>query len=122
MTLLKFELSPHVLQFTCGSEYPSSSKEELVQVHDRSASGGLKVEGYGVKIRQRTLVFEHMPRADYDALVDWYYNISQGALLEFEYTDEMGATNTVKIITGSMSFSEVYLDTWSGALELELIT
>ncbi len=121
MTTLKFHLAPHTLQFECGSEYPGSHYDEVVQVTDRTAGGTLQVETLGVTIEQKTLAFTHMPKADYDALVNWYKTISQGALHTFEYTDEFGTIRNVKILSGSMDFAEVFLNTYSGSLQLEVV-
>ena len=121
MTLLKFELAPHELQFTCGSEYPYDNSEELVQVRDRTAAGNLRVEGYGVTIKRRTLLFAHMPKVDYDSLLNWYYNVADGALNAFTITDEFGLQEEVRIVAGTLDFTERYTDTSSGSLLIEVI-
>jgi len=121
MTLLKFMYGAHTLQFTHGSEYPSQNNNKIVQVKDRSAGGSLKVETLGINIRSLSLVFEHLPADDYHALVNWYYNISVGAMVSFQMVDEYGELLTVKIVSDEIAFEETYLGTWVGVVDLEVV-
>lgn len=122
MTLLKFYLAPHTLQFTTGSEYPADFKDGIIQVIDRTAGGTLKVEGYGVRVEQKTLVFSLLPAADYHALVDWFYNIAEGAMNKFEMTDEYGVVKIVRIVSPELVFKEVFLNTYSGSVQIEVFS
>ena len=109
MTTLKFEFFPHVLEFTSGSEWPAPSRSELTQIQDRSAGNTLRVENLGVNVRNKTLVFSLMPKVDLLALINWYENISVGALNPFEYTDEFGEVFTVRMVSPAIDYTEVLL-------------
>ena len=121
MTALRFSLTPYELNFEHGSEYPTSNSSELVQAQDRTAGGTLRVETLGVTIRRQTIVFTQMPLIDYEALVDWYLNICKGAEEVFDYTNEYGDTFPVRLVSGSIVFTEEYLDIYSGSIVLEFV-
>ncbi len=121
MTLMRFDLAADTLQFECGSEFPTTNREEITQVFDRSAGGSLHVESLGVNIKQRILAFTLMPLVDYNGLVNWYYNVANGAMKVFSFTDEYGVVADVRIISESINFVEAYLDTYSGTLTIEYV-
>lgn len=121
MTLLRFDLAPYSLQFERGSSYPTEYKDEVVQAQDRSAGGELKVENHGVLIKQITLQFVKMSRADYEALVNWFTNVSVGAMRAFQVTDEYGETYQAKIISRSIKFPEIQLNKFTGSIQVEKV-
>lgn len=118
-TLLKFELGGNVLQFEDGSQYPQSTSDRIYQVTDRSAGGQLHVENLGINTKTKTLNFFLMSVGDYTALLNWFLNVAEGSKNTFDYTDEYGNTNEVRIISNILDFSETSFERYSGILVLE---
>ena len=120
-TLMRFDLAPHSLVFEAGADYPATRTNRVFQVQDRSAGGNLRVETLGVQVRTRVLNFNLMSKTDYDNLIDWFLNIVNAGEKDFEFTDEYGDTNTVKIIDNILDFGETSLERYSGTLALEYV-
>lgn len=120
MTLLKFEYFTDILEFQAGSEYPTVQPYEMLQVVDRTSGGKLQVEDLGITIKTITLNFNLMKKVDYDALVNWFLNIANGAANEFQLTDEYGEVFQVRFQESTFGFSEVFLNTFSGTLTMEV--
>lgn len=118
-TLLKFELGVNVLQFEEGASYPASRPVEKLQIVDRTAGGTLQVEELGITIRTRVLSFVDMLKSDYDALENWFDNVSNGALNSFDFTDEYGNTGSVKILENKLDFIEGDFELFNGSITLE---
>ena len=120
-TLMRFDLAHHSLVFEAGADYPATRTNRVFQVQDRSAGGNLRVETLGVQVRTRVLNFNLMSKTDYDNLIDWFLNIVNAGEKDFEFTDEYGDTNTVKIIDNILDFGETSLERYSGTLALEYV-
>ncbi len=118
-TLMKFEYEGNVLQFEDGAEYPATRRTELMQIQDRTAAGTLQVEDLGITLNSRVLVFTLMSKTDYDALIDWFLNIVNGASKVFEFTDEYGITRNAIILDSILEFNEVSLNRYSGQFTVE---
>lgn len=118
-TLMKFVYEGNTLQFEDGAEYPATRRAELMQVQDRTAAGTLQVEDLGIAINSRVLYFTLMTKNDYDALIDWYLNIVNGASKVFEFTDEYGIVRNAIIIDSFLEFNEVSLNRYSGQFTVE---
>jgi len=120
-TLLKFELAPHTLQFSVrGSVYPSARPGRVTQVFDRTAGGEPKVANLGVNIEGRVLIFRMLPRIDYLALRNWYFNVAKGAANPFDFTDEYGEVfENVRIINTLDDFKESFMCLFDGTLVIE---
>lgn len=120
-SLMKFELTPYILEFEAGADYPAKRRAEIFQVTDRTAAGTLQVENLGVTATKRVLNFNLMSKTDYDALLNWYLNVSVGAASSFEFTDEYGNVGTVKILDDEINFDETSLYRYSGSITLEYV-
>ncbi len=120
-TPMKFESTPHILQFEAGGDYPATRTNRVFQVRDRTAGGQLKVETLGIQNKTRVLVFNLMSKVDYTALIDWFLNVVNGGEVDFEFTDEYGDTGTVKITDNILDFTETSLERYSGTLNLEYV-
>lgn len=120
-TSLKFEYLTNSIEFESGASYPERDTHQKYQVVDRSAGGQLHVETLGVSRIIRTLLFQNMSQTDYDALVDWFDNIVNGAEIAFTFTDEYGDSGTVRIIDSTLNFKNVSLGRFSGTLSLEFV-
>lgn len=120
-TLMRFDLAPHSFIFEAGGEYPAGRKDKINQVVDRSAGGKLHVETLGVKEKRRVIIFNLMSKNDYNGLLNWFLNVSNGAENSFSFTDEYGDTGTVKILDDEIDFNEVSFEAYSGQITLEYI-
>ena len=120
-TLMNFKQGTNELFFEAGGDYPASRPVELFQVQDRTAAGILQVEDLGVQTRRRVITFNLMSKADYDALLDWFLNIANGGMIDFEFTDEKGFTGTVKITDQIIDFIETSYESYSGTLNVEYV-
>lgn len=119
MTLMRFDLSPYELQFSCGASYPASLPVKVFGVNDRTAAGTFQYEELGIQTFRRTLQFDRMPKVDYDGLVNWFLNVSEAGKNEFQFTDEYGLVGWVIITDQELFFQEIFLDTFSGSVNLE---
>ena len=117
-TLMKFELGVDSLVFEAGGDYPASRRDTVYQVKDRSAGGKIHVETLGVTTRTRVIVFNLMPKADYDNLRDWFLNVANAGENDFTFTDEYGDSDTVKIMEDEIDFAETSLYVYAGTLTL----
>lgn len=116
---MQFKYGATELNFSQGASYPAERPFELTQVIDRTAAGTLQVEDLGVDIERRVLSWELMPKADYDALLDWFVNVAQGAKNVFSFTDEYGRVGDVRIISPIFDFRETSWERYRGELILE---
>lgn len=120
-TLMKFESGSDVLEFEAGADYPASRPIELFQVQDRTAAGVLQVESLGISVSSRSLIFNLMSLADYEALINWFVNIVNGGEKDFTFTDERGLAGSVKITDNIINFPETDFELFSGVLNLEYV-
>ena len=121
-SLMRFELGANSIAFEAGGDYPAQRVRRVYQVTDRSAGGKLHVETLGIQTIERTISFSLMPKVDYDALVDWFLNVSNGGEYDFTFTDEYGDSGTVKIVDSALDFTEVFYGRYSGSITLEYIS
>lgn len=120
-TLMQFKLNALELNFEAGGDYPASRPVELFQVQDRTAAGILQIEDLGVQVRRRSINFNLMSQADYDALLDWFLNVVNGGMETFEFTDEKGFAGDVKITDQIIDFTETSFERYSGSLNVEYV-
>jgi hypothetical protein len=121
MATPKFVFGADVLQFSRGIRYPVARPSQAVQAVDRTGAGTLQVETLGPNIRHRRLIFKNLPLADYNALVNWYENIAEGAAKQFTYYDETGAPMTVRLLSEAVDFPETSYQRYAGELLLEVV-
>ncbi len=117
----KFTLGANELQFSQTIVYPVRKPHEKIQVTDRTAGGTLQVEDLGIDIRRRPLVFNGLPKTDYDNLMNWYDTICDGAMNAFTYTDYEGNDYTVRMLTNPLDFKELPQQLYRGHLLLEIV-
>lgn len=122
MTLMKFEYGSETLQFTVGGSYPSTQPTRIYGAQDRTAAGTLQYEELGIVTRARVVVFNLMPLADYEALLDWFVNIAEAGKNAFTFTDEYGAVGEVVFTNQTIDFAETSLNRFNGQISLEYLT
>jgi hypothetical protein len=121
MAKVKFVSGATELQFEVNISYPARRPIEKVQVVDRTASGKLRVESYGVTINTFPLIFVDISETDYDGLRSFFDTTANGALNSFTYYDESGATHTVRFTDNILDFSQTSINRYSGELTLEAV-
>ena len=118
---MKFVLGTSELEFDAGADYPYSRPLEKVQALDRAASGKTEVEVLGPSITTRTLIFVDMSKDDFQGYSNWFDIIADGAVNEFEFTDEYGAVGNVIITSPSNSIRETSFELYGGTVTLEYV-
>lgn len=121
MAKIKFVSGATEVQFEVNISYPARRPIEKVQVLDRTASGKLRVESYGVNIETFPLLFVDISENDYDALRSFFDVTANGALNSFTYYDEEGVTHTVRFVDNILDFSQTDINRYSGELTLESV-
>lgn len=121
MAKVKFELGANVLQFEVSKSYPDSNPIEKAQVLDRTATGVLRVETFGITIRTKKLNLINITKNDYDGLIDWFDNISNGAANSFTYYDQDSSTHTVRMLNNICDITQVGVNRYNGEIILEVV-
>lgn len=122
MTTLRFQSGAQYLQFTTGSSYPSSNSTKIFGVQDRTADGSFQFEKLGITSKSRNLVFNLLPKSDYEQLVYWFVDVAEGGRNSFILIDEYGYSAEVIITDQSINFTEVFLDHYNGSINVEYLT
>ena len=118
---MKFTLGTNELVFDAGASYPYSRPLGKVQAMDRSASGKIDVEKLGPSITTRTLFFIDMSKNDFLGYSNWYDIIADGAVNEFEFTDEYGVVGNVIITSPANTIRETTFELYAGTVTLEYV-
>jgi hypothetical protein len=118
---MKFEYGTEVFQFEAGGVYPAQRTHRVYQVQDKTAGGTIKVQNLGIKASTRTIIFDLMPKVDYDGLVNWFLNIVNAGEIDFTFTDEYGDSGLVKITDSIIDFAETSLERYAGSITLEYV-
>lgn len=121
MAIPTFTLGGNVLQFTQGIQLPSNSPKHKIQVDDRTAGGTLQIEDLGVSYQRKILNFRGMLKAKYAELETWHDTIANGKANTFTYSDEVGDSFTVILMTDPLNFLENRNGFLDGDLELEVV-
>ena len=116
-----FTLGGDTLLFTQGIQLPSNTPRTKVQVEDRTAGGSLQIEDLGVSYQRFFLHFNGLLKAKYVELEDWFENIADGKANSFTYSNELGDSYTVRLMTNPLDFLENRNGFLNGVLELEVI-
>ena len=104
--------------FSKGRSYPLDDPVQVNVVTDMSEGGQMYAYDKGVTERFFNLVFERIPQADYANFADWLENHAVGPLNTFTYTDEDGATHTVRLLDTRNPLREVASGLFSGTIRL----
>lgn len=117
--LIKFTLGASELNFTVNPSYPLTTEIEKIQSVDRTASGNIRGENYGVTLRRFPLNWNNMPPSDYSALETWFDSTADGIANSFTYTDINGTNYTVRFTTKTLSFALNSTGNYTGGITLE---
>ncbi len=114
----KFWKATNILEFEYANEYPASRSEKVHQAVGYTDGGQIYVSTKGVEEKLIPLHFELMTKTNYDELLDWYLNVSEGARYLFQYTDIYRNILTVRLLTEQLEFAETHYQLYAGDLLL----
>ena len=117
---LAFQLGFAQIVFPCGRLYPVREPRERLQVVSRTAGGTLRVQDKGLSTRTIYITVNKLPLTTFEALRDWYDEVSVGALSTFTFYDESGAPRQVKWI-GPFGLEQEGFNRYGGEIQLEEI-
>jgi len=118
---MKFTSGVYELDFEDNAQYPATRELEKMQAVERGAEGTVHVETFGIRKQRRTLVFELMQQTDYDAFMNWFDNIADGAKNTFDFEDEKGNIGEVRFISTTLTMDETDFNSYSGKVVLEYV-
>ena len=104
--------------FSKGRSYPLDDPAAVSVVVDYSEGEQLYAYDKGIEVQYFNLVYERVPKADYDNLEDWIINIVVGPASTFTYTDEDEVEHTVRILDTQNPLKEVAHELYSGTIKL----
>lgn len=107
-----------VLTLNSGVSYPIEEQKEYLQAVGYSAGGQIYVSTKGIARASFPLSFRKLAGADYEALVDWFDNVSQGALNPFRLLDGQGRGPQVRLLSNPLDLKEEKEGLYSGRVLL----
>lgn len=105
------------LEFGRGLLYPVEKPQQVVQVVERTAAGSLQVENLGVTVHTRVLRLRGLSGTVFADLRTWHESVAEGALNEFTYVDETGASQTVRWLDDTLNAPQY----WNGRYSVEIL-
>jgi len=117
-----FQLGLLTVELEQPAQYPLTPSVSLIQAKDMSASGITHVESFEVQNTTTTYNFSDISDNDYQAIMSWFINTANGMMNEFELTDDLGGTTTVRFTTPTISFPLTNFGLRSGSFTVESIT
>jgi hypothetical protein len=103
------------------AQYPAGYDYSIVQAKDKSASGVTHVESFVVRTNLANYSFVDMSEADYLALLTWFLDIADGMINDFQLTDDLGRTATVRFTEPRLHFEATSYGLWAGSFQVEEI-
>ena len=117
-----FQLDTTIMTLDHPAQYPLTSNTKLIQTKDRSASGITHVEDFEVTTNEYKYNFVNMGDIDYSKLLDWFLNITNGMMLEFLLTDDLGTQRLVRFLEPTLNFTKDSFQLWSGSFSVEYLS
>jgi len=118
MANIIFTKDADTFTFSKGRSYPLDDPAGVNVPVDYSEGGQLYAYDKGIEEQFFNLVFERIPKADYDNVDDWLKNIAVGPKNTFTYTDEDSANHTVRLLDTKNPLREVAHELYSGTIHL----
>lgn len=116
-----FTLDTLIVELDDPAQYPFSPTTELVQARDKSASGITHVESFDVQTDTDTYNFDDMSNEDYQRVMDWFVNTANGMMNEFNLTNDLSVTKTVRFTTSRINFTQNDFGLWRGSFTVESV-
>jgi len=118
MANIIFTKDADTFTFSKGRSYPLDDPAAVNVPVDYSEGGQLYAYDKGIEEQFFNLVFERIPKADYDNVDDWLKNIAVGPKNTFTYTDEDSVNHTVRLLDTKNPLKEVAHELYSGTIHL----
>lgn len=116
-----FNLDTTTVTLEKPAQYPYNEATRLVQAKERSASGITHVESFQVLTGDYTYNFEDMSPRDYTVLMEFFVNVAEGMLNEFNLTDDLNVTRLVRFASPDLEFSKDSYELWAGSFSVEQV-
>ena len=120
-----------MITFTYGSlsytfrapEFSDVEETEYIQARGRTQDGELVVGDKGIVKTRRTLSWKVLsPTVKAQLQTFFSSTYVNGSMNEFTYTDHEGVAHTVKLVDGSLLWTNYYIDLFSVSMVLEEVT
>jgi len=116
---MKFELNGVTIELDSRAVYPYPSDTMFSQAKELSASGIVHVEDFKVRASTFTYNFEDMSDSDYIKIFEFFVNDAVGMLNEFNLTDDLNVTRTVRFTERRLGIVKKHLNLNSGSFTVE---
>jgi len=104
--------------FSKGRSYPLDDPAAVNVPVDYSEAGQLYAYDKGIEEQFFNLVFERLPKVDYDEVETWLKTTVVGPKDTFTYTDEDSGAHTVRMLDTKNPLREVAHEMYSGTIHL----
>ncbi len=118
MPNIVFTKGASTFSFSKGRVFPLDDPPQVNVPVGYSEGGQLYAYDKGIEEQFYNLTFERLAKADYDSFNDWLLNVAVGPLNTFTYTDEAGASHTVRLLDTKNPLREVAHELYSGTIHL----
>lgn len=118
MANIEFTKGGDNFSFSKGRSYPLEDPVAVNVPTDYSEGGQLYAYDKGIEEQFFNLVFERIPKADYDNVETWLTTTVVGPKDTFTYTDEDGNNHTVRMLDTQNPLKEVAHEMYSGTIHL----
>lgn len=118
MAKIKFDLSATNWTASCGRDHPIDDPLEVGVVSDESDGSQMYAYDKGADVQYFNLNFTKLNSADDTALRNFHANVCRGMLNTFTYTDEAGATHTVRWLDKRYPIRSNKENRYSGTISL----
>jgi hypothetical protein len=118
MAYITFTKDASTFSFSKGRSYPIDDPVQVNVPVEYSEGGQLYAYDKGIEEQFFNLVFERIPKADYDNFETWLKTTAKGPLNTFTYTDEDSVNHTVRLMNTTNPLKEVGHEMYSGTIEL----
>jgi len=113
-----FTLGASTFTFSKGRDFPIQDPVEVAVVTDQSEGGNLYCYDKGVTVQYFNLYYKNLIPDDYTNVANWIQSVCVGPLNTFTYTDEDGATHTVRCLDTINPLKETGYQLYSGTIRL----
>jgi hypothetical protein len=93
-----FTKDANTFTFGKGRVFPVKDPASVTVPTDKSDGGQMYAYNKGISEQLFNLVFEKISATDHTAFLDWLLNHAVGPVNTFTFTDEAGATHTVRLL------------------------
>lgn len=125
MPLIKFERTATPIgsvDFTVNPDYGLAKPKRPRQPMDMTDGGTPYYYDKGVTEQFIKLPFKDMPKVDYDAMNDFFENVTNWKEHSFTYWDENGASYTALLESDELGWPLTGFESYTGTLKLRILS